>query len=673
MRQGNSSNDRRSAFRVAFHQAVRLDVEDQTGKWRTFSGTATNISENGVSLFLNERLLEAKNFYFQGTIPGTNFVLKAPVQIIWNKQGYYNGERGFFYGLYFSVLRRIGFIALSRFFNSKFGTDGVKIVITRRRQERRGYSERLEFKERRVTDRRTKLETFTLLVDGKDLDTGSYEYFPYADKLITDFQATREIIRKLKSGEKPKGYEEYVFARYCINKSDTNIKAIEAAYKASQTFRYFSLAARRKIYDDMYNLLIKHKEEIIKLLILEGHPRKLAKWEFSGMEKGCAKETISFYKEQIRAEVGRHGKETLYWVRKPDGVVCLSPPRNASCSNSFTAALTFLAGNTLIVKPPLRNPISTVYLWKEVVHKALKRNGAPNGTLNIVLGNSDKIMSEWLSSPLVNDIMYFGDSTKGLEIGVRAFQNGKKAILELSGNDMLFVWKDAKLDQAVVSLIDCFLGSTQICMVPKAAIIHGAVYKNFEEKLLAEVKKLKVGLPSDPETYLSPVVKITEFFDFLQDAINKGAELLCGGQRVNYCDVVDEKGTYIRPTVLRIPLAEKAMQMKCVREENFFPLLPLVKVSGRSDKEIFEKMMSIANSNEYGLRTSVWVNSDYFTRKFIKNLHNSGLLRINSRHVDFSLYLATHGGTGKTGGPYGEMNYVWQKTSHLQGVSRTHP
>ena len=55
----------------------------------------------------------------------------------------------------------------------------------------------------------------------------------------------------------------------------------------------------------------------------------------------------------------------------------------------------------------------------------------------------------------------------------------------------------------------------------------------------------------------------------------------------------------------------------------------------------------------------------------MEHIHNSGLLRINSRHAGFSPYIATHGGTGKSGGPYGEMNYVWEKTTHLQGVSLT--
>ena len=55
----------------------------------------------------------------------------------------------------------------------------------------------------------------------------------------------------------------------------------------------------------------------------------------------------------------------------------------------------------------------------------------------------------------------------------------------------------------------------------------------------------------------------------------------------------------------------------------------------------------------------------------MNNLSKSGILRINSRHVNFSSYLATHGGLKLSGGPFGEMNYVWQKTSTLQGVSIT--
>ena len=523
------------------------------------------------------------------------------------------------------------------------------------------------------------MEKFTLLVDGQDLDTGIYEYFPYTDKTLTDFKTTFRILTQLKIGKLQEESEEankYIFAKYCVGKEDTNLKAIESAYKASLHFRYFPVSARRKILYDIHKYLVQKKEELIKLLAVEGHPRKLAEWEFSGMEKAYRKESLDLFKDELWTEVGRYDKETLYWARKPDGVICMSPPRNASCSNSLIAGFVFLGGNTLIIKPPLKMPIATIFLWKEVINRALKENNAPDGTLNIVLGNSKRITEEWLSSPYVNDIIYFGDSETGLEIGKRAFEAGKKPILELSGNDMLFVWKECDLEGALESSLDAFLGSTQICMVPKKIVIHEDIYDKFVNKFLAKVSSLKIGLPSDDNTCLSPVITIDKFFDFLNDALNKGAKLLCGGERIDHTGKIDQKGFYIQPTVVGIENVKIALDMKCVKEENFFPLVPLIKVSSEKtgklkDEEIFNKMIELGNLNEYGLRASVWVNSYIYIRKFIKYLDNSGILRVNSRHVDFSYYLSTHGGIRKSGGPFGEMNYVWQKTTHLQGISLT--
>jgi acyl-CoA reductase-like NAD-dependent aldehyde dehydrogenase len=219
------------------------------------------------------------------------------------------------------------------------------------------------------------------------------------------------------------------------------------------------------------------------------------------------------------------------------------------------------------------------------------------------------------------------------------------------------------------SLIEGFLGSTQVCMMPKIALIHEKVFDDFEKGFTKKVKELKVGLPSDKETLLSPISKIKEFFMFLEDALSKGAILICGGKRINHLGKLDEKGFYIQPTLIRIDDIEKAKNMLCIKEEIFFPLIPLIKVSG-SDEEIFNKMVDMVDVHNYGLRTSLWISSGKFTRKFAKELDNCGILRINSRHAGFSYYISTHGGTKRSGGPFGEMNYFWQKTSHLQGVCR---
>ncbi|HJU04090.1 MAG TPA: aldehyde dehydrogenase family protein, partial [Nitrospiraceae bacterium] len=360
------------------------------------------------------------------------------------------------------------------------------------------------------------IPTFTLLINGQDVDTGQYKYVVPAERMLVESESTRQVLKQIKRGNIPSNYKDYLYARYCVGKKDTNRTAIESAYEASQEFRYSPLSKRLKIATEIHERLLANKERLIELMVIEGHPQKLAEWEFGGMEQIYRTSSLNFYKRHLSKRIGVAGEEILYWKRKPDGVVCVSPPRNAPCSGSIIAGFALLAGNTLIVKPPLNSPLSTIFLWKNIVQESLKANGAPAGTLNIVLGNSEIIMNEWITSPHVNDLLFIGDTKIGLDIGNRAFQNGKKPILELAGNDMMFIWKDAAIEEAVQSLLDGFMGSTQICMVPKKAFIHEEVFESFLEAFMVGVRKLRIGLPSDPTVSLSPVIKIPEYFEFLE-------------------------------------------------------------------------------------------------------------------------------------------------------------
>lgn len=522
------------------------------------------------------------------------------------------------------------------------------------------------------------MEKFSLFVDGKDVDTGKYEYFPYSDQLILDFKKTYQIITKLKKGEYPEDTEKYIYAKYCVGDNELNKKAIDAAYKASRIMKDMPVAKRRKILYDVHKYLVANKDEIIKLLAIEGHPKKLAEWEYYAMDNAFCKTTLDLFKDSVWEEAGTIGREKVYLVRKADGVVVLVPPKNAAASNSLSAAYCFLGGNAMIVKAPLKAPIATIFVWKNIIGRALKDNGAPDGIMNIVIGNSKIIMDEWLENPKVNDIFFFGESENGLEIAKRAHNNNKKAILELSGNDNMFVWEGCDVEGASESAVDAFLGSTQICMLPKNLIVHEKIYDKFKEKLLQKVSKLEFGLPSSENTCFTPVVKMKECQEFLEDALYKGGKLLCGGKKVDYKGVQDDKGTYFQPTLVEIETDNPEMfNMKLVKEENFFPVIPIIKVKSSKkikkeiDEEIFHKMLEIAQKNEYGLRASVWVKSAYYTRQFMKHIDNCALLRINSRHIAFSLYLPGQGGVGKTGGPYGEASYLVQKTTHLQGISLT--
>ena len=191
--------------------------------------------------------------------------------------------------------------------------------------------------------------------------------------------------------------------------------------------------------------------------------------------------------------------------------------------------LALLAGNALVVKAPRSAPLSVMFVFREVLAPILERHGAPAGTLNVISGNTTTILRDWVRSPLVDDVLFFGDSTTGLEFGERCIANGKKPILELAGNDGFVVWHDADLEAAARALEECFYGSSQICMVPKYAIVHPAVADSFIELFLERVAALRPGYPEDPDVLLSPVLKTDRFFDFLCRGPRAAEASCCAG------------------------------------------------------------------------------------------------------------------------------------------------
>jgi acyl-CoA reductase-like NAD-dependent aldehyde dehydrogenase len=290
--------------------------------------------------------------------------------------------------------------------------------------------------------------------------------------------------------------------------------------------------------------------------------------------------------------------------------------------------------------------------------------------MNLVCGYSKQILRGWVESPLVDDIMFFGDSRVGLKFGQECTARGKKPILELSGNDAFVVWRDADLERAAQTLIEAFYGSSQICMVPKQAVLHPAIADDFVERFLAEVARIRPRYLSEPDAVLSPVLKMDRFFDYLGEARQHGAELLCGGARVDVEGTPAPDGLFLEPTVLRIDGLAGARDLQCVAEETFFPLLPLVVArEAPGDAELLEQVLDWIDANPYGLRNSVWATDPDVIDAFATGIRNGGLLTFNGSHVGVAPYLATHGGTGLSGGPFGELHYPLFRSSHLQGIT----
>ena len=108
----------------------------------------------------------------------------------------------------------------------------------------------------------------------------------------------------------------------------------------------------------------------------------------------------------------------------------------------------------------------------------------------------------------------------------------------------------------------------------------------------------------------------------LQDAVEKGANVLIGGKRPDHPALAN--GFYFEPAVVEDVPADSRL----VTEEVFGPVLPVFRVS--SLEEAIEK----ANDTAYGLGSSIWTNNMAWANKAIREI-NAGVTWVNQIHYGY--------------------------------------
>lgn len=516
------------------------------------------------------------------------------------------------------------------------------------------------------------LRSYRSYVAGEDVGSDEWVYVLSPRSLLDDAFASISLKRKLEStaGDPTGLIPDAIVGRVAKADSETVQRALAAAAAAAPIWGARSLDLRvNEFISRLHQRLRDNAETVVEMLIAEGHPRDLARWELSGMLGGYGPESQEFYHSQMQWEFKGEDGRRLLVRRRPDGVVCVNPPANAPLSSVLLAALALAAGNALVVRAPRRVPLGVMYVMRELVAPTLEELGAPAGTLNVVCGSPAPMLSAWLASPHVDDILYFGASEAGLVFEKRCVAAGKKPILELAGNDLVVVWKDADLDYAAEALTESFYGSGQLCMIPNQVLVHPDVADELIARLAQQVTQLRPGYPEDDGVLLTPVLRNERFYEFLADARAKGAEVITGGSGLELDGTRSATGMFLEPTVLRVSGMRAARDMMAVRTETFFPLLPVVVADDVAESDLLDAFVTYMESNEYGLRNSVWAQDPTVIEEFVSRITQGGLLKINDSHIGFLPRLPTHGGTGLTGGVFGEANFPILRTSHLQGVA----
>jgi acyl-CoA reductase-like NAD-dependent aldehyde dehydrogenase len=511
--------------------------------------------------------------------------------------------------------------------------------------------------------------TYLSYVGGAEIEAERYVYTVTTRSILEDVFTSLTMKRRLEQGvQDPFAADTNVVGRCALADPDVIARACVAAATAAPGWAEVPLATRMQLGAGIRERLHQGHAGLVDVLVAEGNPRSLVEWQVAGLFETFSEETLDWCARQMHQEFVC-GPRTLLIRRMADGVVCVNPPQNAPAASALFGITALLAGNAVVVRAPRSAPLGVMYALREFVVPVLDELGAPPGTLNVFCGRPGPAMRIWLDSPYVDVIFYTGEVHKGLQIERDCVERGKKPILELAGNDCLVVWRDADLDLAVEALTECFYGSGQICMVPNQVVVHPAVADDLFSRLTAAVADIRPGFPEEHGVLLSPVLRSERFFGYVRDALARGARVLYGARRLEVDGSASDTGLFVEPTILCIDGLAASRDIEAVREETFFPLLPVIVPEPAADDLLLTQVIDFVNSNPYGLRNSLWATDRSVIDRFLRQVRNGGLLKINDSHIGFLPYLPSHGGTGLTGGAFGEANYLMLRTSHLQGVS----
>ena len=439
-------------------------------------------------------------------------------------------------------------------------------------------------------------------------------------------------------------------------KSET-ARAIEAAAAAQIKWRQLTAKTRAALLRRWFNLLMENQEDLAQILTAEqGKPLAEARGEVA-----YGASYIEWFSEEAKRIYGDtiappSNDKRIVCIKQPVGVVaCITPWNfpNAMLTRKIAPALA--AGCTVVCKPANLTPLSA-YALAELADRA----GIPAGVINMVAGKTAEIGKELTSSPKVRKLTFTGSTAVGKQLMAECAATVKRTSMELGGNAPFIIFDDADLDVVIDgAMISKFRNAGQTCVCTNRFLIQESIYDEFLERLSAAVATLRMGVGTDADVSIGPLIDdkaANDVLSFIGDAVDKGARVVAGGKRS------DLGGSFIEPTIL----ADVTTDMRVFREEIFGPVAAVFKFSTEEDA------ISMANDTEVGLACYFYTRDIGRIWRVAEGLEY-GIVGINEGLI--SNEMAPFGGVkesgqGREGSKYGLDDYLEIKYMCMGGIDR---
>jgi aminobutyraldehyde dehydrogenase len=274
--------------------------------------------------------------------------------------------------------------------------------------------------------------------------------------------------------------------------------------------------------------------------------------------------------------------------RDPVGPVAAIAPWNYPLMMaSWKIAAPLAAGCTVVLKPSEITPLSTLRLAE------LLADVIPKGVLNVLHGRGQTTGQTLINQPGMEAITVTGSPATGMAAMRAASEKIKHVHLELGGKAPVVVFKDADLDAVAETIrYGSYFNAGQDCAQPCRVLVESDAYDTLLEKINAQVTQINTGAPKADGTEMGPLVSAAhrDRVAGFVDGARSSCEVVCGG------NAVGGDGFFYEPTVV----ANVDNNAQIARDEIFGPVVTVSRFRDADD------VLNIANTDSYGLASSVW-------------------------------------------------------------------
>ena len=393
-------------------------------------------------------------------------------------------------------------------------------------------------------------------------------------------------------------------------------RRLAAAEATFRTYRTTSFAERARLMHRAAALLDEDLDDIGRVMTTEmGKPVKQARAEAAK----CAK-AMRWYADHAEdlladelaapADAADSGASRVLARYRPIGPVLAVMPWNFPLWQVVRfAAPALMAGNVGLLKHASNVPQTALYL-----EDLFRRAGFPEGCFQTLLIGSGAVEGV-LRDPRVKAATLTGSEPAGRAVASVAGDEVKKTVLELGGSDPYVVMPSADVERAAkIAVTARAQNNGQSCIAAKRFIVHTDVFDAFAERFAAGMRALKVGDPLEEDTEIGPLSTEqgrADLEELVDDAVENGATVLCGGERPDGFG----GGWYYAPTVL----TDITPAMRIHQEETFGPVATLYRAAG------LDEAVALANDTPFGLSSNVWTRDEAEVERFVRDLDAGGV------------------------------------------------